>query len=58
METVKRIAKSLTAGAAAFATWVGTATADGEITSQEYLGLLAVVVAVAAVWRVPNTPAP
>jgi hypothetical protein len=56
IESLKRAAKAATAGVTAFVAWVGTATADGEITQQEYLALLAIPVAVYATWRVKNAP--
>lgn len=55
---VAEYAKAVTAGVVACGGGVGTALADGHVTGQEWIGIaVATVVAVAAVFRVPNADA-
>ena len=53
-----RIAKAIAGGAAAFAGAHATALADGSVTAQEWVSIVAAVaVAAVAVWVVPNAAA-
>lgn len=58
METLLKVAKAITAGAAAFAAALASALTDGGVSSSEWIVIaIATVGAGIAVWRVPNKTA-
>lgn len=56
---IARIRKALTAAGTAAVGALGTALADGTVTRDEVIGVVAVtIVAGWAVWKIPNAPVP
>jgi hypothetical protein len=52
---IKTVAKAIAAGAAAFGAAFAAAAVDESITSSEWVTIaIATVVAIAAVWAIPN----
>lgn len=59
MNRISPYAKAAVAGGVALFGALGTALADGHVTAPEGCGIAAAtLVAVGAVWRVPNSKAP
>lgn len=57
LKQLPTVAKAIAAAVTAFGGALGTALADGTVTTTEWVGVaVATLVATAAVWRTPNAP--